>query len=95
MQTPRFILVGDQGRMFSAHDALTNADFAYASVGMFLIIRTDDFHFYGRDRRWKPIPNRPLLSPSDFQVESFERGESGGSAFPEIASALSTSRNPS
>jgi hypothetical protein len=63
-----YIFVSDQGRVFSVADAPTAEDFAFAAVGMVTIVRLADAHYYGRDRRWRPIPPGQLGS-AEFEGE--------------------------
>ena len=56
MNSPRYLFVSDQGRVFSHAEAPTKRDLAYAGVGMLTIIRLADYHYYDRGKKWLPVP---------------------------------------
>ena len=55
MNSARYVFVNDQGRVFGSYDDPTEEDFAYAAVGMVVIVRLADCCYYGRERAWRPV----------------------------------------
>jgi hypothetical protein len=62
MPAARYVFISDQGRVFSSADEPTLEDFEYVAVGMLTIVRMEDGRYYGRARKWLPIPVGRLIS---------------------------------
>jgi hypothetical protein len=56
MSSARYVYVKDEGHVFGSADAPTPEDFAHAGAGVTTIIRLADGCYYGRERRWLPVP---------------------------------------
>ena len=96
MQAIRYIYISDQGRVFGSTGDPTEEDFAYAAVGMKIIVRLADAHYYGVDGKWRRISNGRLgaaeidgeetppfhTAAVDFDVPRTDRGNS----FPSFSS---------
>lgn len=62
MPAARYVFVSDQGHVFSSADEPTAEDLEYAAVGMRMILSLIDGRYYGREKRWLPIPAGRLTS---------------------------------
>jgi len=68
METPRYIFV-DSGNnsgidaAFQTTAKPTPGDLERADVGLVVIIRLADFHFYGPAKRWLPLARGVVLVP--------------------------------
>lgn len=60
MTAPAYIFVGDQGQVLASIDEPAAEELAYAAVGMVIIIRVADWHFYGTGETWIPIASGKL-----------------------------------
>jgi|SRR5581483_10305194 len=62
MTKPRYVFVNDQGDVFTTSNEPTAGDFGYAEVGMLIIVRLADCHFYGRTGQWQRIADGRLTT---------------------------------
>lgn len=60
MSSARYVFINDQCRAFSSSGAPTSEDFEYAAVGMVTILSLVDGRYYGRAKKWLPIPEGRL-----------------------------------
>jgi hypothetical protein len=79
---PRYVFVTDQSRIFFTALEPTSEDFAYAEVGMVIIVRIADAHYFGTEKKWLPIPAGQL---GHAEVDGEETGEFHG--LPELFAA--------
>jgi hypothetical protein len=87
----QYIFVTDQSRVFFTQTAPTPEDLAYAEVGMVVIVRVADAHYYGRECDWLPVPAGRLgcaeLDGEETPLfhslpDLFDKTEQGGSFVP-------------
>lgn len=89
---PRYVFVTDQSRTLFSTLKPTAEDFAYAEVGMVIIVRIADAHYFGRAKKWLPIPSGQL---GRAEVDGEESGEFNGlpELFAEPVAHAATSRH--
>lgn len=91
LNLPRYVFVTDQSRVFFTALEPTPEDFAYAEVGMVIIVRIADAHYFGTQKEWMPIPAGQL---GHAEVDGEETGAFHGlpELFAEPASHAAFSR---
>lgn len=71
MTLPRYLFFTDQGQVFSVAVEPTKEDFAFAEIGMRIIVRVADNHFFGRAGKWLPVPAGEL---GESEIEGEDHG---------------------
>lgn len=60
MPPVRYIFIDEDGRVFATSRRPTRRDYDFANVGMLTIVSLLDGSYYGRARKWLPIPKGRL-----------------------------------
>lgn len=60
MPRVRYLFIDDNGRVFATSRRPTRRDHDFADVGMLTIVSLLDGSYYGRARKWLPIPRGRL-----------------------------------